>query len=186
MQLFNVNGDSAYALDISVHYPMLQMIVFFDWIKPEDVANGTACPRSGHSQSHTSLVRVSTWKWAEAEATGHGKRQPNPVTLLLNSHPRGHAVAAAQYAQDVSRAILANAGIAGVLQRTAMRGAAGGLEGPLGAAGRGGRVRALQHAGQRRVRRAALLAPGRVRLARVALLPRSQPGLSRRALYRGY
>ncbi len=41
-QLFNVNGDSAAALDISVHYPMLQLIVFFDWLKPEDVANGTA------------------------------------------------------------------------------------------------------------------------------------------------
>lgn len=76
MQLFNVNGDSAYALDVSVHYPMLQMIVFFDCIKLEDVANGTACPRSGHSQSHTFLVRVSTWKWAEAEATGTASAHP--------------------------------------------------------------------------------------------------------------
>ena len=74
--MFNVNGDSAYALDVSVHYPMLQMIVFFDWIKLEDVANGTACPRSGRSPSHTFLVRVSTWKWAEAEATGFSLRTP--------------------------------------------------------------------------------------------------------------
>jgi len=45
-QLFNVNGDSAAALDVSVHYPMLQLIVFFDWVKPEDVANGTARARA--------------------------------------------------------------------------------------------------------------------------------------------
>ena len=39
-----MNGDAPAALDLSVHYPLLQMLIYFDWIKLEDVANATARP----------------------------------------------------------------------------------------------------------------------------------------------
>ena len=46
-----MNGDAPAALDLSVHYPLLQMLVYFDWIKLEDVANATARP-PGPSNPH--------------------------------------------------------------------------------------------------------------------------------------
>jgi len=59
------------------------------------------------------------------------------------------------------------------LQAACAARAAGGLARPVGPAGRGGRVRPLCRAGQRCLRRAALLAAGGRGVAGIALLPRA-------------
>ena len=43
-QVFNAYGDTDMALDVSIHFPMIKMILWFDIIKPEGSANGmTLC-----------------------------------------------------------------------------------------------------------------------------------------------
>ena len=90
-QLFNVNGDSPSALDLSVHYPLLQMVVYFDWIKSEDVVNGTArpCGKTSsalgrtHMAGHRSglaavLPDTDEAKAVQYHATGYNYRMPRP------------------------------------------------------------------------------------------------------------
>ena len=147
-----MNGDAPAALDLSVHYPLLQMLIYFDWIKLEDVANATARPPA---QSTPTTALSMTRK------PGYTKRCAPAACAALTWPSLGTTAtqdAAARAHHEAVRMFLAEAD--------------GGLAGPERRGGRGGCVCALQRAGQRGLRRAALLAPGGQRLAGVAVLPR--------------
>ncbi len=179
-QLFNVNGDSAAALDVSVHYPMLQLIVFFDWLKPEDVANGTARARARFIPLARLGVepgrrggRPRLW----ACAGGRGGRQlglqgfGDPTLRALPC--KGCALPCDHRSWGCRAPVALACWVQAGLQAACAARAAGGLARPVGPAGRGGRVRPLCRAGQRRLRRAALLAAGGRGVAGVAFLPRA-------------
>ncbi|KAK9837157.1 hypothetical protein WJX81_006857 [Elliptochloris bilobata] len=92
-QLFNVNGDSPAALDLSVHYPMLQMVVYFDWLKPEDVANGTVVDWRGPSGAADVAAAFAHFS-AQGNAASGGLpywRQADSVSLASPACPAGAA-----------------------------------------------------------------------------------------------